>query len=582
MNNFLKNIISSAIGVILAMFMLIGSILVLIMISGLINLIFNGKDKIDPNSIVKIKMDYPIADKPNTDPFANFSPFGEFEPNNSIHLHKILESIALASNNENVSGILLDLKGFMSPGTAALKEIRDALENFKKEGKFIYTYANTYGKSGYYLGSVADSIFMYPTGAMALMGLSSTTPFFSETMKEIGIKPEIIRHGKFKAAVEPFMLTEMSKENREQTQTLLDDIWKTMLQDISNSRNITIENLNKLADNIIITMLPKKTIETGLIDALMYPDELTDFLKTKTHKDKDEKIAFISLSQLKPKKNKSKNKIAIIYAEGGIDGNKNNIHSGYTKTIKKVLEDDNINAVVFRVNSPGGSALISDEILSQIKISKKDKPIVVSMGNYAASGGYYIACAADKILASPMTITGSIGVFGLFFTAEELLTDKMKLHYSNVKTNKFANLGEVHRSLSSEEKSFLQISVKNTYNDFITHVSEGRNMSIEEVDHIGQGRVWTGLRGKEIGLVDSLGGLKDAIATAAQLANIDDFKLEEFPKTKNGIEAFLETLEEARRFDGKNIEKLYLEQVEKKLLDMQGVQALLPVQYKID
>tara|TARA_Y100001968_G_scaffold296977_1_gene305575 strand:- start:569 stop:2317 length:1749 start_codon:yes stop_codon:yes gene_type:complete len=582
MNDFLKNILSSAIGVILAIFMFMGSILILVMISSAINLIFSGKDKIDANSIVKIKMDYTITDKPNTDPFANFSPFGGFEPNNSIHLNKILTSIDLAANNENISGIFLDLNGFMSPGTAALKEIRDALKKFKNEGKFIYAYAKTYGKSGYYLGSVADSIFMYPTGGMEIMGLSSTTPFFTETMKEIGVKPEIIRHGKFKAAVEPFMLTEMSEENREQTETLLNDIWGSMLQDISESRNMTIDHLNQLADDLIITMLPKKTIEKGLIDALIYPDDLMNILRKKTNKEQDEKIDFVSISELKPKKNKSKNKIAVIYAEGGIDGDNNNIHSGYTKTIKKVFDDDEISAVVFRINSPGGSALISDEILSQMKLSKKDKPIVVSMGNYAASGGYYIACAADKILASPMTITGSIGVFGLFFTAEELLTDKMKLHYSNVKTNKFSNLGELHRSLSSEEKAFIQMSVKNTYNDFITHVSEGRDMSIKEVDAIGQGRVWTGLRGLEIGLVDSLGGLKDAITEAAKLAGVDEFKIEEFPKDKSGIDVFLETINETSKLRQKDIDQLYLEVLEEKLLNMQGVQALLPIKYNLD
>ena len=582
MNDFLKNILSSAIGVVLAIFMMIGSIMVIIMISGLINLIISGKDKLEPNSIVKIKMDYTISDKPNTDPFANFTPFGDFEPNNSMHLYKILNSIHLASENENIAGILLDLNGFNSPGMATLKEIRDALKKFKENGKFIYAYSKIYGKSSYYLGSIADSIFMYPTGAMELSGLSSTTPFFTETMKEIGVKPEIIRHGKFKAAVEPFMLTEMSEENREQTSTLLNDIWSTMLEDIAHSRNISIPTLNNLADNIIISMLPKKPVEYGLIDKLIYPDELNDLLKEKLEIKSDEKIHFANLSNLKEAKNKSKNKIAIIYAEGGIDGNDANIHSGYTKTIKKVLEDEDVNAVVFRINSPGGSALISDEILSQMKFSKQNKPIVVSMGNYAASGGYYIACAADKILASPMTITGSIGVFGLFFTGEELLTEKMKLHYSNVKTNKFSNLGEIHRSLSEEEKSFIQMSVKNTYNDFITHVSKGRNMTLQEVDEIGQGRVWTGLRGEKIGIVDSLGGLTAAIETAAKLAEIDNFKLEEYPKTKNNIDMFLETLEEAKILNTKTIDEIYFDQIEEKILNMQGVQALLPVEYNID
>ena len=582
MNSFLKNIISSAIGVLLAILMMVGSIFILIIISGLINLIFNASDNIQPNSIVKLKMNYDITDKPNTDPFANFTPFGDFEPNNSMHLYKILTSIHLASENENIAGIILDLNEFNSPGMATLKEIRDALKKFQKNGKFIYAYSKIYSKSSYYLGSIADSIFMYPTGAMELSGLSSTTPFYTETMKEIGVKPEIIRHGKFKAAVEPFMLTEMSEENREQTSTLLNDIWNTMLEDIAKSRKISITTLNNLADDISISMLPKKPVEHGLIDKLIYPDELNNLLKEKLQIKVEEKINFTNLSNLKEGKNKSKNKIAIIYAEGGIDGNEANIHSGYTKTIKKVLDDDDINAVIFRINSPGGSALISDEILSQMKLSKKNKPIIVSMGNYAASGGYYIACAADKILASPMTITGSIGVFGLFFTAEELLTRKMKLHYSNVKTNKFSNLGEIHRSLSDEERSFIQMSVKNTYNDFITHVAENRNMTLNEVDKIGQGRVWTGLRGENIGIVDSIGGLTAAIETAAKLAEIDNFRLEEYPKTKNSVDMFLQTLEDAKVFSTKDIEKIYFDQIEEKIINMQGIQALLPVEYNID
>ena len=295
-------------------------------------------------------------------------------------------------------------------------------------------------------------------------------------------------------------------------------------------------------------------------------------------------MEFVSIERIKNKKNKSKNKIAIIYAEGGIDGDTDNIHSGYTETIKKAFEDDEIKAIVLRVNSPGGSALISDEILSQIKLSKQDKPLVVSMGNVAASGGYYISCAADKILASPNTITGSIGVFGLFFTAEELLTEKIKLSYDNVKTNAFSNLGELHRSLSKKEKELIQRSVKNIYLDFIQHVSEGRNMSTSEVDKIGQGRVWTGISSLNNGLVDSLGGLQDAIETASQLANINNFKTIELPRNKNGLESFLENMENFYSFNFNNIKKeeWYLNELRKKYFKMQGIQALLPVEYNLE
>ena len=582
MKDFLKNILSSAIGVILASFMLIGTVIVVIIIGGLVNTIFNKKTQIEPNSIVKIQFDYPISDKPNNDPFMNFSPFGDFEPNNSQNLYKILNAIKLAANNDNVSGVFLDLNSFQSPGQASVKEIRDALQAFKERGKFIYTYANYFGKTAYYLASISDSIFMYPTGALELSGLSTTTPFFTETMNEIGVKPEIIRHGKFKAAIEPFMLTEMSPENREQTETLLNDIWVTMLKDISETRNLSIDSLNKIANDIILSMLPTKPVELGLIDGLIYPDEFKEILAQKVDQNDIDDINFISMLDLKEEKNKSKNKIAIIYAEGDINGDQKNIHSGYTKTIKKVLKDDDIDAVVFRVNSPGGSALISDEILSQMKLSKKEKPIVVSMGNYAASGGYYISCAADKILASPNTITGSIGVFGLLFTAEDLLTNKMKLHFDNVKTNDFANMLELHRPLSDQAKSAIQISVKNTYNEFITHVANARNMTVEEVDKIGQGRVWTGQRANKIGLVDELGGLSKAVETAAELAEITDFKILEFPRSENRIEDFFNNIESAKELSQKKIHEIYLEEIKTEFLNMQGIQALLPIKYELD
>lgn len=581
MKLFFHNILSSAIGFVVGIFMLISSIFILIIFTSLLASLFTNEGKIENNSVVKMTFDYQITDKPQTDPFQNLNPLTGFEVNENVHLYKTLNAIDNASKNENVTGMVLDLTNFQSPGSALLKEIRDELKNFKQSGKFIYTYATTFTQSSYYLGSVADSIFMYPKGMVALTGLSTTTPFFTETMQKIGIKPEIIRHGKFKAAVEPFMLTEMSKENRLQTEKLLQDVWSTMLKDISESRSIDLKKLNLTIDKLTITMPPKEVLKLGLIDGLTYPDQFNDILAKKLNTDGADDINFISIYEIKNTKNKSKNEIAIIYAEGGIDGNTDNIHSGYTQTIKKVLEDENIDALILRVNSPGGSALISDEILSQIKLSKKNKPIVVSMGNVAASGGYYISCAADKIIASPNTITGSIGVFGLFFTAEELLTDKLKMNYDNVKTNEFSNLGELHRSLSDEEKALIQISVKNTYNDFISHVSEGRNMTKTEVDAIGEGRVWSGLRSLNIGLIDSLGGLKDAIKIASQLAKIQDFQIKEFPKQKNSLDILLD-IEATTKIKNHTVDEIYLNEIRKKILNMQGIQALLPIEYNLD
>ena len=581
---FLQNILSSALGFVTGFIMLICSVFILLIGPVLISALFSQENKFAPNSIVKITFDTPIYDKPNNNPFKNFNPINGLETSKSVHLYKLLNAIDIAADDENIQGIILDMRDYISPGSASAKEIRDALKNFKEKNKFIYAYSTTYSQSSYYIASVSDSVFMYPKGSLNLLGLSATTPFFKNTLAEIGIKPEVIRHGKFKAAVEPFLTDKMSPENRLQTSTLLNDIWSTMLADISDSRDLNSSDLHEIANTMILTMPAKTNVELDLIDSLIYPDHFNQFIASKMNKEVGD-LEFLSIERLKNKsKNKSKNKIAIIYAEGGIDGDTDNIHSGYTKTIKNAFEDDEIQAIVLRVNSPGGSALISDEILSQIKLSKKNKPLVVSMGNVAASGGYYISCAADKILASPTTITGSIGVFGLFFTAEKLLTEKIKLSYENVKTNKFSNLGEVHRDLSEKEKDLIQRSVKNTYLDFIQHVSEGRNMLTSEVDNIGQGRVWTGLSSLNNGLVDSLGGLKAAIETASQLANLNDFKIIELPQNQTGIESFLENMDTFYAFNFSNIKKeeLYLNELRKKYLKMQGIQALLPIEYNIE
>ncbi|MBJ05058.1 MAG: signal peptide peptidase SppA [Flavobacteriales bacterium] len=580
MKLFIQNTLSSAVGFIVAIILLTLSIIVFMVFSSLTSSI--NKNKIEANSVLKLTLNYPISDKPNTDPFTNFKPNGNFEANKSIHLYRLISLIHEASKTQNIAGIFLDLSNFQNPGPAVTKEIRDALNRFKNENKFIYAYSTTYGKTGYYLASIADSICMYPNGGMEISGLSSTTPFFTETLSEIGIKPEVIRHGKFKAAVEPFLLTEMSDENREQTETLLNDVWSSMLKEISKSRKIPMKQLNEIANDLTISIIPNKSLEEGLIDSLIYPDHFKEMIAKKMQLSSSKDLNFISLDDINLEKNHSKNSIGVIYAEGNIDGKKDNINSEYTKIFKKAFENEKIKAVVLRVNSPGGSALISDEILSQIKISKQDKPLIVSMGNVAASGGYYISCAADKIFAQENTITGSIGVFGLIWTAEELLKNKLKLHFSNVKTNDFSDIGSPFRSLNKKERDIIQLSVKNTYNDFINHVAEGRNMSTSNVDAIGQGRVWAGIRAQNIGLVDSIGGLFEAIQMAAQLAEIKDFQVQELPKATSGIEAIIESITESKILYKRSIEEMYLDHLKNKFLLMNGVQARLPIEYHIE
>ncbi|MED5306961.1 MAG: signal peptide peptidase SppA [Bacteroidota bacterium] len=580
-NSFFKNTLSSAVGFVIGFILLFFSLTVIIIFSSIIMSLSSDSGKIDKNSVLKIKFDFPITDKVNDDPFSELLKFNSSETTKNMNLLSFLNSIDNAINNENVRGIVLDMNNFISPGAASSKEIRDALNNFKKSGKFIYSYSTVYSQGAYYIASVADSVFVYPTGIVSFEGISSTTTFFKNSLEEIGIKPEVIRHGKFKAAVEPFLDNKMSDENKKQVSEIISDLWSVMTEDISISRNIDISKLNEIANNMTLTLQSNEIIDYGLVDAAIYPEDFELLISEKLGVDKNE-TEYISLNLLDESYKKSKNEIAVIYAEGGIDGNENNIHSGYTKTIKSAFEDKNVAAVVLRVNSPGGSALISDEILNQIKTSKKNKPLVISMGNVAASGGYYISCAADKILASENTITGSIGVFGLFFTAEELLKEKMKLDFENIKTNDFSDLGSIYRSLSEREKMLIQRSVKNTYNDFIKHVSEGRKMSLNNVDSIGQGRVWTGRAALNNGLVDSIGGIIDAINIASQLANIDDYVLIELPRKKTGFDAIIDNIETQSKISKIGVEKFYLDELKNKYLKMQGIQALLPIKFEIE
>ena len=569
----------------LGLSMVISSIILVIAIISMVVSLFSSSSTIEPNSIVKIKFDYTINDRPNTDPFTNFK-LGSIEPNNSKNLYQVIKSINNAKNNPNVNGIILDLSNFQSPGITSTKEIRDALNIFKNSGKFIYTYSTLLTQTAYYLASVSDSIFLYPMGGIDFSGLSSTSPFFTETLSEIGIQPEVIRHGKFKAAVEPFLLTRMSKENKEQTSLLLNDIWGSMLQDISTSRGITIEKLNKLADDPIVSMIATKSVEKGLIDDLLHQDEFDDFIARKLNAAVED-LSFINLHQIEDTQELSNNKIAIVYAEGEINGSEDGISEEYATILKDIYEDDDISAIILRVNSPGGSALISDIILSQIKSLKEKKPLIVSMGNYAASGGYYISCVSDKIFASPTTITGSIGVFGLFFTGEELLKNKMRLSFDNVKTNKFADFGDSFilpiENLSDDEKSMIQIGIEKVYSDFINHVSEGRKMSLNRVDSIGQGRVWSGTQARKLGLVDEIGGLQDAVLYASQYTDSMDFSVVEFPKSKDGLELIFDITTQLKSFIGhKNIEPNISNIIQKELIHMQGIQARMPIGFKIN
>lgn len=501
--------------------------------------------KVKENSVMHISLSEAIPDRTPENPFENFD-FATMQPSKSLGLDKILETIEKAKTDDRIKGIYLDLNT-VSGGMATVEEIRNALEDFKTSGKWIVSYSEIYTQKGYYLASVADKIYLNPAGMMELRGLSSELMFFKNALEKLDVDMQVIRHGKFKSAVEPFMLEKMSESNRNQMQLILNTSWGSMLEKVSKSRNISIEKINELADGIKI----QKAIDAkneGFVDELMYKDQLLDMFREKLEIAATDEINFIKmpkylsatkdpLEKLKEETEKPKdNQIAVVYAAGDIVSGKGEKGEMGSETISKAIRearlDSNVKAIVLRVNSPGGSALASDVMWREVVLAKKVKPVVVSMGNVAASGGYYISCAADKIVADEKTITGSIGVFGLIPNAQGFFNNKLGITFDTVKTNTHADMLTVFRPLTQEEKDIIQIGVENIYDDFITKVAEGRGMTKDQVDSIGQGRVWTGIDAKKIGLVDEIGGIDKAIAIAKEMAELEDYTISNYPKAE--------------------------------------------------
>ena len=506
--------------------------------------------KIKDNSVLHLKFDYPIKDRTSNNPFENID-FSTFETHENLGLDLILKNIAKAKDDDKIKGIYLDLTS-MNTGMASIEEIRNALKDFKKSGKWIVSYSEVYTQSTYYLASLSDKIYLNPAGLVEMRGLSTQLIFFKNALEKLEVEMQIIRHGKFKSAVEPYMLEKMSDSNREQMELILNTAWGSMLKDLSESRKITIEELNAIADDIKI-QTAKDALAHKFVDKLVFKDEFLDELKKRVGAESYDDINYISLSKYNnstPEKeeNVSKNQIAVIYASGDIISGKSNDGSMGSETISEAIRearlDENVKAIVLRVNSPGGSALASDVMWREVVLAKKVKPVVVSMGDVAASGGYYIACAANKIVANEKTITGSIGVFGVIPNVQGMFNNKLGITFDFAKTNKHADIMTMFRPLTAEEKDIIQIGVENIYDDFITKVGEGRGMTKEQVDSIGQGRVWTGLDAKKIGLVDEIGGIDEAIAIAKDLAKLDDYNLVDYPKLKDPFEQFMLSLTE--------------------------------------
>ncbi|MDW8301250.1 MAG: signal peptide peptidase SppA [Bacteroidia bacterium] len=507
--------------------------------------------KIAKNSVLELTFEKPIAERSTDNPLSGASLLGGRLGSSKNGLNDYVKCIRMAAVDKRIKGIYLNLNDGVQAGWATLEAIRKELLDFKKSGKFIYAYSEGYSEKDYYLASTADKIFLHPEGDFELDGLNITIAFYKGLTEKLGIEVVPIRHGKFKSAVEPYLRKDMSPENKMMTREFLSDIWENFLENIAKSRNISKEELWNIANSMGIRKA-KDALEKKLVDALVYEDEVTQELRKKLGlKEKDEvkKVSFGTYSGVKPSsvgiKEKGKDKIAIVYCVGEIssgEGDDERIGSETTaSTIREARLDDRVKAVVLRVNSPGGDALASDVIWREVVLTKKVKPVIVSMGDVAASGGYYISCAANKIFAEPNTITGSIGVFGLIPNFQKLYNEKLGIFYDGVKIGEFSDIGATYRPMTEQEKNIIQEQVDRVYETFITRVAEGRGITKAEVDSIGQGRVWSGEDAVKIKLVDQIGGLADAIKEAEKLAKLTkgNYKIVEYPEQVSFIERII-------------------------------------------
>ncbi|HBQ84177.1 MAG: signal peptide peptidase SppA [Bacteroidetes bacterium GWE2_41_25] len=587
MKNFLKYTFATITGIIITSILFF-----IIMIAALSALVASG-DKpvsVSENSILVLNAGVIIPDRGTKNPFQGLDLMDmTFTP--SVGLNEILRNIQKASADRKIKGILIE-NGLLPSGWATTGEIRKALMEFRDSGKFVISYADyILTQQCYYLSTAADKIYVSPGSMVEFKGLSSEVMFFKNALEKLGIDVQVTRHGKFKGAVEPFILDKLSEENREQIKDYTGSIWEHVIETVSEAREIPVEKLRQDADNLTGN-LATLAYENNLVDGLMYRDELIDTLKALAGIEKEKELKLVKMTRYvkvpdPAKVFTSKNRISVIYAEGNIvagKGNETNIGGRhYAEVIRKERLDTAVKAIVLRVNSPGGNAIASDIIWRELMLAEKVKPVVISMGNYAASGGYYISAPATKIYASPATISGSIGVFGLLPNARTLFEKKLGLSTETVNTNKNSDFPSIFRPMNSYEKEIMQMSIEKVYSDFVSKVADGRKISFDAVDNIGQGRVWSGTRAMKIGLVDEMGGLNDAITGAAQLAGIDKYKIRELPQLEDPYTRLLTQLSEDVRMSllrkelGESVE-YYNRLME--LKDLTGIQALLP--YFID
>lgn len=531
MKDFLKFTLATVVGIILSSIVIffIGAIILFGTIAS-----SETEVKVKPNSVMFLELNGTLEERTEDNPFKQF--IGEDFA--TYGLDDILSSIKKAKENEDIKGIYIQAKT-LGASYASLQEIRNALVDFKKSGKFIVAYSDNYTQKLYYLSSVADKVLLNPKGIIEWKGLAAEPMFYKDLLKKIGIEMQIFRVGTYKSAVEPFIATEMSPANREQVSEYIGSIWNQILTDVSTSRKLSKDSLNAYADKMIMFYPSEQSVKCGLADTLIYKSGVRDYLKKLAKTDKDDDLAVLNLEDMvnvkrNVPKDKSGNAIAVYYAFGAIDESSEDgiVSEKVIKDLRELRENKDIKAVVLRVNSPGGSAFGSEQIWNEVKALKKEKTVVVSMGDYAASGGYYISCVADCIVAEPTTLTGSIGIFGMFPNMKGL-TDKVGLSFDVVKTNKFSDLGALGRGLNTDEQALIQMTINNGYDTFLSRCAEGRKMSKAKIAKIAEGRVWTGEKAKKLGLVDELGGINKAIEIAARKAKLKEYSVLSYPEKKD-------------------------------------------------
>lgn len=541
MKHFLKYVLATVVGLVVAGILM--GIFSMLMFMGMA--MGTSAPKVEENSVLVMKLDGTLSERVEENPFEMLMGGAG---TSALSLENMLKAVELAKENENVKGLYVEAGMLSGASPAMLQELRDAIVDFKKDGKFVLSYGDTYTQGAYYVCSAADSVVVNPQGMVDWHGMSMQTMFFKEILDKLGVKVQVFKVGTYKSAVEPFIGTEMSDANREQMEVFTSEIWDEMLADVSESRKISVEELNQVADTVTLLCETSFYLDEKLVDKVAYSDEIPQMICNMMDVDDEDDYNTITVNEMasiasnKPKDD-SGNVVAVYYAYGDIVNTPSSgisseeiASSVVIRDLEELAEDDDVKAVVLRVNSGGGSAYASEQIWHQVMNIKSKKPIVVSMGGMAASGGYYISCAADYIFAEPTTLTGSIGIFGMIPEVSELVTEKIGLHSETVKTNKYADFGDLTRPMNEDEKAVMQASVNRGYELFTKRCADGRGMEQDSIKAVAEGRVWTGLHALELGLVDQLGGLDDAIAEAKKRAEIESCTVKSYPGTSSFID----------------------------------------------